>query len=245
MVRQSQPAVSLLRPRQVHVLTDRFSMSNSYLVRSKHYVLVNPHSALHVRMLAEYLQRFLSLSINDIELVVLTQLSTDYSLALDLFRHTNPVPVYASAAAIELQKGLLSAKRASSFISHWANQAQPGNWNHLERYLPFYERQTRRVNGWLETVDALPDLPDWRVLPYPAYSPESILLYNPFTAELVAGEAIVTTESGELILRGSRQRRLFDESLALLRRLQIHYIYPGHGRPLLALQPFKRVRSEW
>ncbi len=93
------------------------------------------------------------------------------------------------------------------------------------------------VNLWLEDVAGLPHHNDWRVIASPGHTPESLCLYNAFTKELLCGDTLITLERGNPILRGGTSgsnRRQLEETLRLLRNLDVLYLYPGHGRPILA-----------
>jgi hydroxyacylglutathione hydrolase len=101
------------------------------------------------------------------------------------------------------------------------------------------------VDLWLEDVSGLPYHEDWRVISSPGHTPESLCLYNPFTYELVCGDTVITMEGGAPLLRGTTNRRQLEETLRILRGLEIHYLYPGHGRPILSLHPLNNVEVEW
>src|SRR5205085_1164015 len=88
--------------RQVHTITDRFSMSNTYLINDEHIIIVDPGSELNVRLTLNYLQQFLYRTPADIDLIVLTHLHPDHTAGVDSLRRTCDVPVAASATARHL-----------------------------------------------------------------------------------------------------------------------------------------------
>ena len=100
-----------LRPRCVHTITDRFSMSNTYVIDDTRLIVVDPGSALNVRQLTIYLQKFLHRSPADIDLIVLTNMHQDSTSGIESLRRICTAPVAASSAALtltqaELQKTL-------------------------------------------------------------------------------------------------------------------------------------------
>jgi glyoxylase-like metal-dependent hydrolase (beta-lactamase superfamily II) len=97
----------------------------------------------------------------------------------------------------------------------------------------------------LEDGSTLPFHPNWYSIASPGYTPESLCLYNPYTYELLCGDTIITLEGGSPMLRGGANRHQLTETLRLLRGLVVHYLYPGHGRPILSKDPLKDVEIEW
>src|ERR1051326_2187134 len=65
------------QPRHVHVITDRFSMANTYLINEERMIVVDPGSILNAQLLLSYLQRFLHRQPEEIDLIVLTHLHPD------------------------------------------------------------------------------------------------------------------------------------------------------------------------
>src|SRR5437899_12535231 len=60
---------------QVHTITDRFSMANTYLINDEHVVIIDPGSELNSPSALDYLQRFLHRSPGAIALLVITPLT--------------------------------------------------------------------------------------------------------------------------------------------------------------------------
>ncbi len=247
------------QPRRVHTITDRFSMANTYLIldgrgstsftgiedgpapgrdKSGPYtssqgmesheriIVVDPSSVLNVRLLLDYLQYFLHRSITDIDLIVLTSLHPDHTGGIEYLCQVCSAPVAASILA----RGLVApwkdgdGKSAGRISTHHA----------LEISAACYERQVRMVDFWLEDVAGLPNHLDWRVIASPGLTQESLCLYNPFSYELLSGDTIITQERGSIVVRVGRNRRQLEQTLQTLRCLKVHYLYPGHGRQILA-----------
>ncbi len=238
------------QPRQVHTITDRFSMANTYLINSEHMIVVDPGSALNVRLLLQYLQHFLHRSAGDIDLIVLTHLHPDHTAGVEPLRQVCNAPVAASIAA---QQFVQSWKDGSGgyqggrghLIGQVLNQrALPGAFHHLDLFAPDYERQVQKVDMWLEDVAGLPYHPDWRVIASPGHTAESVCLYNPFSYELLCGDTVVTLEGGSTLVRGGSNRRQLEQTLQTLRSLNVYYLYPGHGRPIISKHAITNIQAE-
>jgi hydroxyacylglutathione hydrolase len=231
-----EPSLQLqpdLQPRQIHTMTDRFSMANTYLIVADQLIVVDPCSELNVGLLYKYLNTVLHRSLADIALVVLTNLHADQSEALAALRHHARVPVAAAVALQELARSQRSMLNGSARGLH--SGLFPDN----------FERQLRFVDTWLEDVAGLPFDPQWRVIASPGHSPDSLCLYNPFTRELLCGDTVLGVERHVPVLRGGANRRQLEELLQFLRSLPVHYLYPGHGRPILAERPLAHISIEW
>lgn len=235
------------RERCVHTITDRFSLANTYLVEAERLIIVDPGSELNARLTLAYLQRYLHRTPDDIDLIVLTHLHPDHTDGVTYLRRQCRAPVAASAIARQLAEaeqqnlGNWSIPR----ITHLAGQMLPGILHHLDLFPPNYSAQVKMVDVWLENVAGLPDHTDWRVIASPGHTPESLCLYNPFTLELLCGDTLITMEGGSPLIGGTTNRRQLSETLQTLRSLEIHYLYPGHGRPILSPHPFQDMAVTW
>jgi hydroxyacylglutathione hydrolase len=233
------------RLRQVHTITDRFSMANTYLINDERMVVVDPGSELNARQTIEYIQRFLHRSPSEVELIVLTHLHPDHTAGIEALRRACKAPVAASDVGRQMAEAEDQGKRLLPGITHRAGQALPGAFHHLDILPPPYSSQVKMVNIWLKDVEGLPGHPDWRVIASPGHTPESLCLYNPFTYELLCGDTVITIEGGATLVRGSTDRRQLEETLRTLRTLRVHYLYPGHGRPILSKHPLDNMEVEW
>jgi len=234
--------------RQVHTITDRFSLANTYIIDDGTLVIVDPGSERNVRLTVAYLQRFLHRSPGDIDLVILTHLHPDHTGGVDALRTACNAPVAASALTRNLAEKEKQGRGLMPGITHFAGQIMPGVLSHLDIFPPSYARQMRMVNLWLEDVAGLPHHNDWRIIASPGHTPESLCLYNAFTRELLCGDTLITLEGGNPILRGgpsATNRRQLEDTLRLLRSLDVRYLYPGHGRPILAKNPLHTVSVMW
>ena len=225
-----------LRPRCVHTITDRFSMSNTYVIDDTRLIVVDPGSALNVRQLAVYLQKFLYRSPADIDLIVLTNMHQDSTSGIESLRRICTAPVAASSAALTLTQAELQKTLPKLMYT------LPG---HIASSPPLSIQQAKFVDIWLQDVGGLPLHPDWRVIASAGHTPESICLYNPFTGELLSGDALITIENGTPLLRRGIDRSQLNETLRVLRSLPVHYLYPGHGRQIMGETPLAHVQIEW
>jgi len=242
------------RPRHVHTITDRFSMANTYLIDDGGLVVVDPGSLINVQLLLSYVQDILHRHAEDIDLLVLTHLHPDHTAGVETLRRASKAPVAASIVANRLAKAASEEGNASAdaalttgmslFAGHMFSQVRlPGVLHHLDFFPPYYQRQAQMVNTWLEDVHGLPNHPDWRVIASPGHTPESICLYNPFSYELICGDTLITLDGGTILVRGGTNRRLLQQTLQTLQNLKVYYLYPGHGRPILAQHALAHI--EW
>jgi hydroxyacylglutathione hydrolase len=234
------------QPRHVHIITDRFSMANTYLIDEERMIVVDPGSVLNVQLLLSYLKRFLQRKPEDIDLIVLTHLHPDHTAGADALRKATHAPIAASNAAQHIAREVAAGRATgvSQFVGQMFNQAYlPGILHHLDLFAPTYERQTQLVDIWLEDVNGLPNHLDWRVIASPGHTPESLCLYNPFSYELLCGDTLITLDGGTALVRGGTNRRQLQQTMQTLESLQVHYLYPGHGRPILSMRALAHV--EW
>jgi hydroxyacylglutathione hydrolase len=222
-----------LQSRQIHTITDRFSMANTYLIAADQLIVVDPCSELNVRLLYKYLQTVLHRAVADIALVVLTNLHADQTEALAALRQLARSHVAASAALRELARAQRSM--LNGFTRGLHGGLFPDN----------FERQLRFVDSWLEDRADLPGNPQWRVIASPGHSPDSLCLYNPFTRELLCGDTVLCVERHRPVLRSGTDRKQLEELLRFLQSLPVYYLYPGHGRPILAELPLAHISIEW
>lgn len=243
---EKEPALSPLarRVRHVHEVTDRFSLANTYVIDDGGLIVVDPGSVLHTRLTLAYLQHFLHRPPMDIDLIVLTHLHPDHTGGVEELRQVCHAPVAASIIAQHLirkwhgeepqVKSIQGVSLNNLFTQALHANNNPAIFHHLDLFSPHYERQIQMVDLWLDDVVGLPKHPDWRVIASPGHTPESLCLYNPFSYELLCSDTITTLEGGSILVRSGMNRRQLAETLYTLRTLQVHYLYPGHGRPILS-----------
>jgi len=234
------------RPRHVHTITDRFSMANTYLINDERLVVVDPGSILNAQLLLSYLQRFLHRQPEDIDLIVLTNLHPDHIAGADALRKKTGAPIAASNAAQHIAREVAEGgvMGVSQFVGQMFSQARLQSvLHHLDLFGPAYERQAQLVDIWLEDVAGLPNHLDWRVIASPGHTPDSLCLYNPFSYELLCGDTLITLDGGTALVRGGINRHQLRQTMQTLESLKVYYLYPGHGRPILATRALAHV--EW
>lgn len=247
-IESKQPLQPLAQqPRRVHTITDRFSMANTYLINDERVIVVDPGSVLNTQLLLSYLQRFLRRKPEDIDLIVLTHLHPDHTAGVDALRRATRAPVAACSPARQTtleERGGGGVPGVSQFVGHMFSQARlPGVLHHLDLFAPAYDRQSQLVDMWLEDVAGLPGHLNWRVIASPGHTPESLCLYNPFSYELLCGDTLITLDGGKTLVRGGTNRRQLQQTMQTLESLQVYYLYPGHGRPILSMNALRHV--EW
>jgi len=251
-ISRQQPLLAQ-QARQVHTITDRFSMANTYLINDEHCIVIDPGSALNSHLTLEYLKRFLHRAPGDIDLIVLTHLHPDHTAGVEALRKACSAPVAASIVAKQHVRSWIDGghqeARNKPGMSHFVGQVLnqhplPGALHHLDLFSPLYEQQVQMVDTWLEDVAGLPNHLNWRVIASPGHTPESLCLYNPFSYELVCGDTIVTLEGGAALVHGSANRRTLEITLQTLRSLNVLYLYPGHGRPILSSHAITNLKTE-
>ncbi len=233
------------QPRQVHTITDRFSMANTYLIDDERIVIVDPGSELNVHLALDYLQHFLHRTPADIDLIVLTHLHPDHTAGVESLRQVCSAPVAVSAVARQLVRLEQQGNKVMPGITHLAVQVLPGALHHLDLFPPQYAHQVKMIGVWVEDVAGLPRHPTWRVIASPGHTPESLCLYNPFTFELLCGDTVITLEGGAPLVRRGTNRSQLEETLRTLRSLRVYYLYPGHGRPILSKHAMANIQVEW
>lgn len=92
---QEVPSRTAQKLRQVHTITDRFGMLNTYLIDDGGLVVVDPRSSLNGQLILYYIERFLQRSPTDIDLIVLTSLETNQSGGIETLRQRCRAPVAA------------------------------------------------------------------------------------------------------------------------------------------------------
>lgn len=231
--------------RQVHTITDRFSMANTYLLNDTQLVVVDPGSDLNVRLLMYYVQSILRRTLDEIDLIVVTHLHPDHTAGIEALRKLCRAPVAASAAVRTLLDAEEQEGKVLPSISHMAARVAPGMLHYLDLFPPAYARQARQVDVWLENASSLPFHPDWQVIASPGHTPESLCLYNACTRELLCGDTVITVAGGAPLLRSGTDRRQLKDTLHMLRNLPVQYLYPGHGRAILSHHPLENAEVQW
>src|SRR5260370_38830887 len=151
--------------RQVHTITDRFSIANTYLINGARLVVVDPGSELNVRLTLNYLQKFLHRTPTEIDLIVLTHLHSDHTAGVEFLSRACNAPVAASATALQLAGAETQGKQGVPGIAHRAGEvlrqkALPATIQHLDLFPPHDASQMKLIDMWLEYVAGLTHNPD-------------------------------------------------------------------------------------
>jgi len=252
-IKQQEPLL-VQQARHVHTITDRFSRANTFLVNDgEHCFVIDPGSMLNTRLTLHYLQRFLNRAPSDIDLIVLTHLHPDHTDGVEALRKACKAPVAASIIAQQLVQSWTNGNRQeiqskpgmSHFVGHIPSQHPlPGALHRLDLFPTRYEQQVQMVDIWLEDVTGLPNHLNWRVIASPGHTPESLCLYNPFSYELVCGDTVVTLEGGAALVHGNANQHILQMTLQTLRSLNVFYLYPGHGRPILSKHVMTNIKID-
>lgn len=89
-------------------------------------------------------------------------------------------------------------------------------------------------HGALADLAALPGAPDWMVVATPGHTDDSVTLYNPSTQTLLSGDAVLTVSGRAWHTPEVVDAAAASSSAALLRRLPVAHLLPGHGLPVHA-----------
>ncbi|WP_052890780.1 MBL fold metallo-hydrolase [Thermogemmatispora carboxidivorans] len=243
---QEVPSRTAQKLRQVHTITDRFGMLNTYLIDDGGLVVVDPRSSLNGQLILYYIERFLQRSPTDIDLIVLTSLETNQSGGIETLRQRCRAPV----AALSKTRSRASSTGEPGRGGAGPHSRMPSSFRtselfSLDALFVLTTPHLRQVSIWLQDVGGLPRHEDWRVIATSGAAHGYFCLYNPFSWELIGGAAISTTEGGQPILHASSDLRGQQETLRVLRDLQIYYLYPGQGKPLLARNAAAQIRLDW
>ncbi len=252
-IKRQQPLI-VQQARHVHTITDRFARTNTYLVNDEeHCFVIDPGSLLNTQLTLHYVQRFLHRAPGDIDLIVLTHLHPDHTTGVEALRKATGAPVAASVVAQQLvqswrignQQDMWGKPGMNHFVGHMLNQHAFSGVSHRRELIPpRYEQQVQMVDVWLEDGVGIPEHSNWCVIASPGHSPESLCLYNPLSLELVCGDTIVTLEGGTALINSSSNQRILETTLQTLRKLNVLYLYPGHGRPILSTQAIKNIHID-
>lgn len=230
-----------LPPRQVHTITDRFSMTNTFLIEDDSLIVVDPYTRLHAELLLAYVQRFLKRQTTSIELIVLTRPLPEFIPALEVLLQDCSAAIATSAT---FRPPLHSPQTRR--ISRFPHMAEPLH----EFFSPALEYLLQRVTMWLDipsgSLDTctLPHHSSWCVIPASSPAFDRFCLYNASSRELLSGDLLSFSENGLPLLRTGFFRRETEELRRLLRSLDIAYLYPGHGRPILGHSSLARISLE-
>ena len=224
---------------RVHIVTDRFSLANTYIINDGELVIVDPASPQQVQAIISYVRYFLQRDETDIGLIVLTHFHRGQVAGAFALQERTGARIAASEAARAMPGSRRSLLRQAlvSRLRRAVSRALPGSFQPLELFPRHYKALCARVDYWLLDDDGMPGHPYWKVLAAPGYAPESLCLYNMLSGELLSGEMLTTTRRSAVRTRPIHDSHTLQLAFARLRRLPVRCLVPGRGRPLLAASP--------
>jgi hydroxyacylglutathione hydrolase len=190
---------------------------NTFLINGTKKILVDPgheHLFGHVR---DELAR-LSLSLEDIDVVVITHGHPDHMEGVRSFADT---PALTAVRVAERAFNIQTASRYGDApaITH-------------------FEPDLLLRGGELNIGDML-----FEVIEAPGHSPDSICLYWPDRKVLFSGDVVFNQGVGRTDLPGGNGEQL-KESIRMLSELEVDYLLPGHGDPVIGRDRVKANFSE-
>lgn len=221
---------------RVHTITDRFSLANTYIINDGELVVIDPASPQQARAVISYIRYFLQRDEADIGLIVLTHFHSDQVAGAFTLQERTGARIAASDSARSapgLRRSFLRQALVSG-VRRVMRRVMPESLQQLELFPRQYKALCARVDYWLLDEEGLPGHPYWKVLAAPGHMPESLCLYNALSGELLCGETLTTAQRSATQARSMRDARALHLALARLRRLPVRFLFPGHGRPLLA-----------
>lgn len=191
--------------------------SNTYLISGRKRILIDPGHAHLFGSVREQLQT-LDLSPSDIELVIITHGHPDHMEALRFFSGTSTLTAFPA--------------QEFDFLRDEAVQygAIPG--------LADFQPEVFLQEGRLDVGDLV-----FEVYAAPGHSPGSICLFWPEKRALFTGDVVFRQGIGRTDLPGGNARDL-RESILRLSRLDVEYIFPGHGDVINGREAVRRNFEE-
>ena len=195
---------------------------NSYLIRGEKNILIDPG---HYHLFSHVLDNLtmLSLSLQDIDLIIITHGHPDHLEALRRFAGSSTI--------------LAISEKELEFIK----QVAP----HYGEYLgiPNFEPHILLREGHLEVDDI-----QLQIIPSPGHSPGSICLYWPEKKALFTGDVIFNGGIGRTDLPGGNGEKL-KASIRRLSKLDLEYVLPGHGDIIVGQDQvkanFREIEDFW
>ena len=195
---------------------------NAYLINDEKKILIDPgHYQLfgHVR---DDLSK-LSLSPEDIDILIITHGHPDHMEAIKIFADTNTMIAVSSA---EMEFIMTVAPHYGEALG-----------------ISGFEPQILLQEGDLK-IDHL----NFQVIHTPGHSPGSICLYWPEKKVLFTGDVVFDQGIGRTDLPGGNGQEL-KNSIRNISRLDVEYLLPGHGNVVSGREAvkenFKDIESMW
>jgi len=187
--------------------------ANTYLINREKKILIDPghyHLMNHIRQgLVE-----LSMTFEDIDLVIITHAHSDHIEGIEAFSDTSTL-IAVNKEDMEPLQG----------ITHRLVQAN----GTIDPIINFFLNE-----GDLQVADLV-----FQVIHSPGHSPGSICLYWPEHKVLFTGDVVFNQGIGRTDLHGGDGQTL-KQSIIKLSRIDVEYLLPGHGPIVSGAENVKR-----
>jgi glyoxylase-like metal-dependent hydrolase (beta-lactamase superfamily II) len=200
----------------------RVNNANTYLVRGAENILIDPGHYHLFGYVRDHLSR-LSLTTEDIDLVVVTHAHPDHMEGIEAFSGSSTL-IALNPVELEFIESVAPHYGSSMGISG-------------------FEPQVLLKEGDLEVGDM-----SFRVIHTPGHSPGSISIYWPGKKALFCGDVVFQQGLGRTDLPGGNGGQL-KESIRRLGQLDVEYLFPGHGDIVAGRESVRRnftdVETMW
>jgi len=195
---------------------------NSYFINGKKKILIDPG---HKRLFGHVKEGLagLSLSPDDIDVIIITHCHPDHIEAVTLFEKTSAMIAFS--------------KMEMAFLREIGPQ-------YSEVFeIPDLEPDIFFQEGELDIGDIT-----FEIIHTPGHSPGSICLYWVENKVLFTGDVVFDNGIGRTDIPGAYGNKLKD-SIINISRLEINYLLPGHGETITGSEPvrnnFKKIKDFW
>ncbi|MBN1848968.1 MAG: MBL fold metallo-hydrolase [Deltaproteobacteria bacterium] len=196
--------------------------ANTYLINGVKKILIDPghyHLMNHIRQgLSE-----LSMTLEDIDLVIITHAHSDHIEGIEAFLNTSTL------IAVN-KKDMAPLQGITHRLVHANGTIDP------------------IINLFLDEGDLQVGDMKFQVIHSPGHSPGSICLYWPENKVLFTGDVVFNQGIGRTDLHGG-DGSLLKQSIVRLSKLDVEYLLPGHGPIVMGTENVKRnfqdIESMW
>ncbi|MGI9578825.1 MAG: MBL fold metallo-hydrolase [Microthrixaceae bacterium] len=99
------------------------------------------------------------------------------------------------------------------------------------------------VSGFLADGDSVPGAPGWVAVHTPGHTDDSTCFYHADSATLLSGDAVATQDGTAWFNPEYVDLDVSRETEEKLRSLEVRYLLPGHGEPVIGTDVWARARS--